>query len=514
MRKRYFNTAGPCIPGVHYMLPAEARLTKARQLVEQGMFFLLHAPRQVGKTTLINNLARSLNAEGKYAAMVVSVEHLREVPSMAEGNLSLARTLHNDSRNWFPDAEQIPAPLVDGPPVSAVHDVLAAWAARSPKPVVLFIDEIDCLQESSLLNLLGQLRRGYTSRPNPFLHSLALVGLRDVRDYKIRLRPGSESIGTASRFNICSDSFTLRNFTAEEVAELYAQHTEDTGQAFTKEAIAYAYDQTRGQPWLVNALARQITENDVTDRTVAITEAHLVSARETLIQRNDTHIDSLADKLNEERVRRVIAPIVAGKLLAPDVMNDDLQYVRDLGLVVTDPEIRIANPIYQEVIPRSLTYVMQRTIPAKTSFYVRPDGGLDMPSLLRAFQEFYAENSESWLERYEYREAGPHLILMAFLQRVVNGGGAIHREMAIGSGRVDLLVEWKDERHALELKIRRGERTRAQGIEQLGRYLERLQLSKGYLVLFDQRPEVSWDDKLFDVEVQAPGGQTIHIFGA
>lgn len=512
--ERYFNTAGPCIPGVHYMLPAEARLTEARRLVERGMFFLVHSPRQVGKTTLINSLAQALNAEGTYAAMVLSVEHLCRVSSVAEGNASLASCLHHDSRRWFPEIEQVPVPCANAPPLTAVHDVLTTWAARCPKPVVLFLDEIDGIAPDFLLSLLGQLRAGYTGRPKPFLHALALVGLRDFGDLKIRVQPSGESYSTASIFNIRSDSLTLRNFTQDEVAELYAQHTAATGQAFTNEAVAYAYDQTRGQPWLVNALARQITEKDVTDRAVAITEAHLISARETLIQRRDTHIDSLADKLNEERVRRVIAPIVAGKMIAPDVMNDDLQYVRDLGLVVTDPEIRIANPIYQEVIPRSLTYVLQRTIPAKTSFYTRPDGGLDMPALLRAFQEFYAENSESWLERYEYREAGPQLILMAFLQRVVNGGGTIHREMAIGSGRVDLLVGWKDERHAIELKIRRGERTRAQGIEQLDRYLARLQLSKGYLVLFDQRPEVSWDDKLFDVEVQSTDGRTIHIFGA
>ena len=85
--ERYFNTAGPCIPGVHYMLPAEARLTEARRLVERGMFFLLHAPRQVGKTTLINGLARALNAEGTYAAMVFSVEHLCRVPSAIAANM-------------------------------------------------------------------------------------------------------------------------------------------------------------------------------------------------------------------------------------------------------------------------------------------------------------------------------------------------------------------------------------------------------------------------------------------
>ncbi len=512
---RYFNTAGPCVPGVHYMLPPEARLLEARQLVERGMFFLLHAPRQTGKTTLLHGLALALNAEGRFTALVVSVEYLRRIPSVGEANLSIVHRIHEESRRMLPEEEWAPAPgTIGSDPQSAVHDLLAAWAASCSKAIVLFIDEIDGLPEDLLLSVLGQLRMGYTARPAPFVHSLALVGLRDLRDYRVRLRSDSESMGTASPFNVKSDSLTLRSFTRDEVAELYAQHTEETGQVFEPAAVTHAFEQTCGQPWLINALARQLTEKAVTDRSKPITAADVEAAKEVLIQRRDTHLDSLVDKLHEPRVRRVIEPILTGALLAPDVMNDELLYVRDLGLVTTEPAIRIANPIYQEIIPRSLTYVIQRTIEESSAWYTRPDGTLDMAALLRAFQAFFAEHSEAWLGRFDYREAGPHLTLMAFLQRVVNGGGAIRRELAVGSGRVDLVVEWKGERHAIELKIRRGERTEAQGIQQLSRYLEGLRLPSGYLVIFDQRPEMSWDQKLFEKEVAAPGDRTIHVFGA
>lgn len=513
--KRFFNTAGPCLPDSHYMLPPERRIADVRHLIERALFFVIHAPRQTGKTTLLNTLGRALNAEGRYAAVVCSVEHLRREKDAHEGNRALIRVLHADSREQLPLEEQGPATApFEEDPHSALNRYLGAWAAACPKPIVLLIDEIDSIAEDFLLSVLSQLRRGYTARPLPFVHSLALVGVRDVRGYRIRLRPEHESMGSASPFNVKSDSLVLRNFTRDDIAELYAQHTAETGQSFTPEAVDRAFAETQGQPWLVNALAQRCVEHVAPDPAEAITAAHVQAAREALIERRDTHLDSLVDKLREERVRRVIEPILAGTTIAPDIYNDDLVYVRDLGLITTAPTVRIANPIYQEIIPRSLSWVMQVNIAQEASWFAREDGSLDMRALLRSFQEFFAEHSEGWLARYDYQEAGPHLILMAFLQRVVNGGGQIQREMAVGSGRVDLCVTWRGQRYALELKVRRGEKTLGQGVEQLSRYLARLGLEEGYLVLFDRRVGVGWEEKLYEKEVEGKEGKRIVVFGA
>ena len=127
----------------------------------------------------------------------------------------------------------------------------------------------------------------------------------------------------------------MRDFSAEEVAELYAQHTSDTGQAFEPDAVELAFELTQGQPWLVNALARQCVEVIVPDRKRPVTAANVQRARELLIERQDTHLDSLAERLREERVRRVIEPILAGGLL-PDLQSDDVRYVNDLGLTRGD----------------------------------------------------------------------------------------------------------------------------------------------------------------------------------
>ncbi len=136
---------------------------------------------------------------------------------------------------------------------------------------------------------------------------------------------------------------------------------------------------------------------------------------------------------------------------------DDISYVRDLGLITTEGQLAIANPIYREVVPRELTYGTQLTISQEPAWYIRPDGSLDLPKLLAAFQQFFREHSESWLERFDYREAGPQLLMQAFLQRILNGGGRVDREYGLGRRRTDLLIVWPYlggvQRAVIELKL-------------------------------------------------------------
>ena len=111
----------------------------------------------------------------------------------------------------------------------------------------------------------------------------------------------------------------------------------------------------------------------------------------------------------------------------------DVEYARDLGLLAQDDAKRIANPIYAEVIPRELTWAAEDDVEAETAWYVDAGGGLDVDKLLEAFQRFFREHSEHWTQRFDrYQEAGPQLLLQAYLQKVVNGGGRIEREYAPG----------------------------------------------------------------------------------
>ena len=152
----------------------------------------------------------------------------------------------------------------------------------------------------------------------------------------------------------------------------------------------------------------------------------------------------------------------------------------------------IANPIYHEVIPRALAAGMQDSLPRLTPTWLRPDGRLDPDRLLGAFLAFWREHGQPLLGSAPYHEIAPHLVLMAFLHRVVNGHGTIQREYTVGSGRMDLLVRHGPDRMAMEWKVwRDGERDPlGDGLTQLDRYLAGLGLDTGWLVIFDRRRDL------------------------
>ena len=250
------------------------------------------------------------------------------------------------------------------------------------------------------------------------------------------------------------------------------------------------WERTAGQPWLVNALCYDACFRHMPgrDRERPITAAAVMEAQERLILRRDTHIDDLAHKLRGERVRRVIEPILAGAD-RPTWSSEDVAYVHDLGLVARDADgpPRIANPIYAEVVPRHLNYVVQETLPQRMAWYVDAHGALDVEGLIAAFQAFFREHSEHWVQRFEqYHEAGPQLLLQAHLQRVVNGGRRTEREYALGRGRSDLLIVWpqggRERRYVVECKVRRGdlERTIAEGVAQTRAYVDRCAAEAGH----------------------------------
>jgi hypothetical protein len=486
---RFFNTAGPNKPDQHYTLPFLARLPEARRLVTQGLYFVLHAPRQVGKTTALLRFGQELTAEGGYVAILVSMEvgaPFSHDPGAAE--LAILSSWRDRAGARLPPELQ-PPPWPDAPPGSRVGAALRAWARAAPRPLVVFLDEIDALRDEALVSILRQLRDGYDDRPAHFPHSLALIGLRDVRDYKIA-SGGSDRSGTASPFNIKTESLTLRNFTRDEVAALYGQHTAETGQVFLPEAVDRAFALTQGQPWLVNALARQLTEVLVPDPAMPIVMAKVDEAAEILIRRQDTHLDSLMERLREPRVRAIMEPMLAGEILG-NVPEEDIRFATDLGLVRMDPlgGLAVANPIYREIIVRVLAFSGEASLPRAPVTWLTPAGKLDKERLLHSFLEFWRQHGEPLLHTAPYHEVAPHLVLMAFLHRVVNGG-SIEREYAIGRGRMDLCLRTAGETLAIEIKVWRPGRPDplAQGLVQLDGYLAGLGLDSGWLVIFDRRP--------------------------
>ena len=508
---RKFKTSGPVVAKEHYCIPPLERinLEYVLELIHDSEYFILYAPRQTGKTSALKALQDHLNsgAEGDYRCLYVNVEGAqaaredvgRAVQAILGRLATRARLVLDDG---FPST--VRTEILDGYGAEeALEEALVRWAEADPRPLVLLIDEVDALEGDSLLSVLRQLRSGYDLRPTRFPHSIVLCGVRNLRDYRIHSSSTGQPVAGGSAFNISADSLRLGDFDRADVEALLGQHTAETGQEFEPEALERVWTQTAGQPWLVNALCAQacFKSPQGRDRGRAITENDILDAQEVLIQGRVVHLDQLADKLREERVQRVIEPMLSG---APghDISTHDYEYVRDLGLIAQGDDIRIANPIYAEVIPRELTFIVQKRLPQQTAWYVDKEGGLESGKLLAAFQQFFREHAASWLERFDYKEAGPQLLLQAFLQRVMNGGGYIDREYGLGFQRVDILIRWPRpqgmQRFVIECKVRwqSVERTIAEGLEQTAGYMDRCGADAGHLVIFDESAK-PWKEKAF-----------------
>jgi hypothetical protein len=512
-----FNIAGPCIQGEHYMLPPERRLDRVVRLIDDHKYFTLTAGRQTGKTTSVKWIERHLNATGAWRALWVDLQTAREQPDLAKAFRTVLGKLDARCRRVCPD---VPRPDIEEllrDPARAVGTYLGHLASQGERPWIILFDEADCLVGETMVSFLTQLRDGYIDRQDaPFPASVVLIGQRKVRDYALREedRRTLAWLGTASPFNINAEAMTIGPFTEADVGELLQQHTEKTGQVFLPEAVAKIYELGQGHPWLTNALAHQIVEWDVEDHAVAITAQHVEAAKETIVVERRSHIDSLIARLREERVRRVLDPMLAGEQTPNDVLHDDFAYILGLGLIrKIRGHYQVANPIYREVIPRALNHDRQMQIWNEPAWYVRTDGSLDMAKLMTDWQEFWRKDGHLAAEGFGYRESGPHLMLMAFLQRVINGGGKIEREYGLGRGALDLVIEWRTERHAIEVKLRRNAETEQDALEQLGRYLEHLGLAEGWLVLFDLRKKLRWDKRLYQRDVEHQG-KRIRIVGS
>ena len=516
---KYFNIAGPCNREKHYMIEASTRLQGVEQLIDMNQYFVIHAARQSGKTTYLLDLTTKLNAGNKYHAVYCSLEGLQGISDAKEGIPLIIRCINNALNICKTPQNEVFALNADYSDYTGVLSTeLAKYCEILEKPLVIFFDEADCLCDATLISFLRQLRLGYVNKElAPFVHSVALVGMRNIRDYKVQVRPEQETLGTASPFNIVSSVMTLKNFTKEEIISLYKQHTEESGQVFENDAIELVFQQTQGQPWLVNAIAHEIIiEKLQFDYSQPITADLVKETIQTIILRRDTHIDSLLERLKEERVRRIVEPMIIGDVFF-DRLSDDFQYVIDLGLVKSiGGKIQPANPIYGEVIARMLSYDAQEKFLLEKPNAIIPaylkNGKIDMDYLLKEFQQFWRENSTIWTERFYYKEAAPHLILQAFLQRVLNGGGQIIREMVAGTGRTDLCVVFEGKKYPIELKIRRNEKTLPDGLLQTAQYMDSFGCNEGWLAIFDQRPEISWNEKVY-FKKENIEGKTITVIG-
>lgn len=278
---RRFNTAGPCKADNHYMLPPVERISGLMRLIERQGYFVIHAPRQSGKTTTMAALAKQLTDEGRFAAVLVSCEVAGSLgDKLEQTELALLQAWWQQAQQDLPTALH-PPKLKPGVAGVQIAHALIDWATVCPLPIVLLIDKVDVIHDRVLISLLHQLRANFPLRPKGFPQSLALIDQQDITNCGLPFGRG-RYLEMRVPFNIKVASLTLENFTQAEIKQLYQQHTDQTGQAFLAEAVTEVFELTQGQPRLVNAIAAQVTDDLVLDRKIPITAVHVAQAKQSL----------------------------------------------------------------------------------------------------------------------------------------------------------------------------------------------------------------------------------------
>ncbi|NEQ96580.1 MAG: ATP-binding protein [Cyanothece sp. SIO2G6] len=514
---RRFNTVGPCQRDLHYILDPKERLPQVSQVIDQAGYFWLHGPRQTGKTTALSVLARDLTSRGKYAAVLVSAvaasvsayeEAIAEDAFLYELQQS-ARVLPESLRppQW---EYQVPG--------QRIRAALVAWAEACPRPLVIFIDDVDTLDERPLLSLLRQIAGGFAQRPHHFPQSIGFVGLREVDQLPLpwgRRTNRQEWMTPGGLFHgMKGASFALKTFTVEDVANVYQKHTKATGQLFTLEAVDRAFEVTQGQPWLVNVLANQI----ITDTDEPIESYLIDTATEKLIQKQNTHIDHLVPRLWETRVQEIVEPLLMGQPLIHST-REDLAYALDVGICCLDRYggLMLANPIYQAIalyhlstpVLASLTSV-DPNIPTWVDF----KGVINVQRVLEALLQLWQHQGDALLNTLPHKTIAPYLAISAFFWRVTQVHGTLSHTIELSKNRLQMawksgagmvyviVMVWRDHQpDPLE-----------SGLTHLNKLINHKGGSLGWLVIIDQRPERTTDGQRTRLESsQTASGKSVAV---
>lgn len=513
---RYFNTYGPVNEIEHYVVPRSKLVTELVAQIEQGKYFTIYAPRQMGKTTLLRRLRDVLLKKESYLPITLSFggfENLSEIEFLDAFHTLFRRHLlrvlpvasQTEPLKQLLTSPALPNFFALGQLWQTLHELLPQYH------IVQIIDEIDGMPQSVISDLLQTWREIYlgSAPPRP-IHSVVLIGLQNI---------ATLNLGRSSPFNIARE-LQLPAFTRSQTEFLLNQYTTESGQPFAEGVIEELFYQTGGHPFLVNRLAAITTEEIATNRQQPITSADLSAALQQLLTESNYNFEALFRRA--EPYKEDLLNILFGAPYKFTLTNPLVRSLTMHGIISKTPDgsCRIANPIYATILSdyfRPLRSGLQAAILVNGYDFRahRVNNQLQMDQLLSRFRAFVERRGgEAFKVTPTPLEATGQYLLMAYLEMIVRDlKGDIFTEVDTGSGRMDIIVVHQGKRYIIETKIWRGQSYFDQGLPQLAQYLESEGEREGYLVVFHARPQVygklTYDQLEFTIEHD---GKTIHVY--
>ena len=493
--RRIFEDSGTVNPGSAYCVDLENVVNTKNQdlktIVDQGRYFSIFAPRQSGKTTFFERFCHRLEKDATYIPILVSFQSYKDIDKQQFYRL-IQKDLYEQLINRLETVRCSEADvvrrcldsidLVDHISFRTLFEELNQCI--SSKKIFVFIDEFDGIPVGELENFLTTLRdlyQKYKSRKDKALYSVGLVGIRNIPKL---------IVGGVSPFNI-ADQVRLPSFTMKNVRDLYAQYTNETNQPFMEKAVQKVYEETTGQPWLVNRLGTILTVGIRPETTDPIVAEDVEKAVYILLYEENSHFDNITEKARQHK-ETFIDIVFNGVELVP---GDEVQsLLLTHGLIKAQgKELHVSNPIYKKRFTMTFFGKASENVEVSARRYYLPDGDLNMEQVLSDFEKYIAQiGAVAFYSTNKPMEVTGKFQLTAWLyQFVSNGTGDLYYESRIGLGIMDIMLIHNKTRYVIETKINRYSGTIDDALEQLTeKYLLPERIDQGYIVLFDPKTRV------------------------
>ncbi len=493
--KRYFEKSGVVDPGASYYVPLENVTNMDNQdiktMVDLGRYFSIFSPRQTGKTTFFEGFCHELEKDPTYVAILLSFQDYKQLEkatfyglieeAIFEQLVERLEELNCENTESVRDLLNSHH-LTDHISFRKLFEKLNK--VIPPKKIIIFIDEFDGIPIGELENFLTTLRelyQKYKKRTDKALYSVGLVGIRNITKL---------IVGGVSPFNI-ADQVKLPPFTLKNVRDLYAQYTEETNQPFTENAVKKVFDETAGQPWLVNRLGTILTVDIKPETTEPITEQDVEKAIEILLYEENSHFDNVTEKAKQYK-ETFIDVVFNGVEYIPG--DEEQSILLTHGLIMAEgKDVRVSNPIYQKRFTRTFFRDVAAKVDVSFRRYYLPDGSLNMERVLIDFEKYIAQiGAAAFYSTNKPMEVTGKFQLTAWLYQFVSEGtGELYYESRTGLGIMDIMLIYKDKKYIIETKVKRYPGTIDEALEQLTeRYLLPERVSHGYIVIFDSKTRV------------------------
>lgn len=493
---KQFNVTGTCIPSEDYMADISEKLEQVIRMIEEGKYFTINRARQYGKTTLLAALYRRLREE--YFVLRLSFEGVGETSfssdrAFVEMFIRAAADFAERTKESGISLAQWKdlSPLTENSACDAFNLLsrkITSLCRDSEREIVLLIDEVDKSSDNQIfLNFLGMFRNKYLNGREGLddtFKSVILAGVYDIKNLKIKLRPDAEKKYN-SPWNIAADFNVDMSFSPEEIAVMLTEYEDDYHTGMDIRGISEElYFYTSGYPFLVSRLCKWIDE----EGGKVWTAENVRNAERELLKTRNTLFDDLIKNIeNHAELKQLVMGILySGISQSYNIANPTI----DLGVMLgifkeKEHMVAISNVIFETYLYDYATSVksMETDYAGQERSQFIKDGKLDMPQVLRKFQELmrseYRQEDERFLERQG------RLLFLCFLKPIINGIGSYYVEpQTRNNSRMDIVVAYGGEEHIIELKLWRGDQYRADGIRQLDGYLDARGADTGYLVSF------------------------------